>query len=865
MADKDPYGAIKFGEFRKYMQNKQSKLKEQEAIFVVPVLQGLSIHVNGYTDPPQSELRRLIVQYGGDYQHYLKKSKVTHIIATTLTNSKMNEFRAYKVVKPSWITDSIKEGQLLPWTSYRVINNESAQRQLVGKAQELCPDLKIIPYEFESYRAVSEQFYNILFRYADEIQAVSVDEALLEVGSHVTQADAQQEETLALTIRNEIRQTTGCEASIGMGSNVLLARLATKKAKPCNHYYCRPEDVPSFLSNQKVEDLPGVGYAMKAKLGEMNVATIGELALVTKSDLTSTFGPKTAQTLYNFARGIDDRPLITSQPRQSVSAEVNWGVRFENDEQAETFLESLALEVSERLKAIQKKGKSITLKVTSGKGGDVVRMVLVRSKSAGEAVKHLGCGECNSYSKSMALESFTDDHHLIAKLVKRALRSFTFLVGDIRGLSIQVQKLNKDDDEYGDIDGDQQKLKFGPPSDRLPPSNAHKPESSKSKMAVEYNVYMELPEEIRNELKDHYDIDLIRESSLPTTQSHPTQQPLDPSVSSTSITNNNTIFKIPESMDSSPTSFLPDLPNWSQLDPSALLALPSDMQKQVLQSYQSTKTTGSHEQRRIGNPSLPPPPPPSPPPFARLPPVPTKPTSSSTTANTGRVTKSLHSHRTNAKLNKKKSGNGITLTQIFPQSPKRTTDNGQSIFDDFRTTNAPAPGNGIHGDENIAPSIGVLNDDRTTLLNGMNPKDMDIWSQLPKDIQQELLETFRQEQEQKRIHTKKTARPPESLPPSLPEPTLMGKSDLSDLRSLISTWVHEYLSGPDPKDVDTVMNYFQELVRYKDLEKVQLLMAHLEWTAHQDNVSKSGWALVLQNMKRVVSDEMVSVFGAPLL
>jgi DNA repair protein REV1 len=243
---------------------------------------------------------------------------------------------------------------------------------------------------------------------------------------------------------------------------------------------------------------------------------------------------------------------------------------------------------------------------------------------------------------------------------------------------------------------------------------------------------MELPEEIRNELKDNYDIDLLREPSLPTTQPHPTHQPLNPSVSSTSITNSNTTFKIPEPIDSSPTNFLPDLPNWSQLDPSALLALPSDMQKQVLQSYQSTKTSGSHEQRRIGNPSLLPPPPPSPPSLVRLPSVPIKPTSPSTTANTGRVTKSLHSHRSNAKLNKKKSGNNITLTQIFPQSPKRTTDNGQSTFDDLRTTRAPAPDNGILGDENIAPSIGVLNDDRSTSLNGMNPKDMDIWLQLPK-------------------------------------------------------------------------------------------------------------------------------------
>lgn len=233
---------------------------------------------------------------------------------------------------------------------------------------------------------------------------------------------------------------------------------------------------------------------------------------------------------------------------------------------------------------------------------------------------------------------------------------------------------------------------------------------------------MELPEEIRNELKDHYDIDLLREPSLPTSRSHPIQEPLGSSVPSASITNNNTIFKLPESMTSSPANFLPELPNWSQLDPSALLALPSDMQKQVLQSYQSTKPTRTHVQRHTSNPSLPSPPLP---PLARQQAVPTKSTSSSTTANNGRVAKPRHSHHINAKLSKKKSGNGITLTQIFPQSPKRT-----AIFDDVGTTNTPA--RGFHSDENTAPSIGLLNDDCGTFLNGLNPKDMDIWSQLPK-------------------------------------------------------------------------------------------------------------------------------------
>lgn len=63
-----------------------------------------------------------------------------------------------------------------------------------------------------------------MFRYAGEIKPVSVDEAFLEVGAHITEANAGQEELLATEIRDEIRNTTGCEASVGIGSNILLAR-----------------------------------------------------------------------------------------------------------------------------------------------------------------------------------------------------------------------------------------------------------------------------------------------------------------------------------------------------------------------------------------------------------------------------------------------------------------------------------------------------------------------------------------------------------------------------------------------------------------------------------------------------------------
>lgn len=193
----------------------------------------------------------------------------------------------------------------------------------IGAAKQKCPELQVIPYEFEKYRAISEAFYEILFSYADVIQAVSVDEALMEVASHVTQSNAGQEDALAREIRDTIRDATGCEASIGIGQNILLARLATKKAKPCGQFNTLNCDLSAFLAEQDVRDLPGVGYAMEEKLEELGVATLEQLSHVTLGELQRRFGPKQGQTLYNFARGIDKRPLNTERPRQSVSAEVN--------------------------------------------------------------------------------------------------------------------------------------------------------------------------------------------------------------------------------------------------------------------------------------------------------------------------------------------------------------------------------------------------------------------------------------------------------------------------------------------------------------------------------------------------------------
>lgn len=72
----------------------------------------------------------------------------------------------------------------------------------------------------------------------------------------------------------------------------------------------------------------GVGRSMEAKLASLGIKTCGDLQYMTMARLQREFGPKTGQMLYRFCRGLDDRPVRTEKERKSVSAEINYGIRF---------------------------------------------------------------------------------------------------------------------------------------------------------------------------------------------------------------------------------------------------------------------------------------------------------------------------------------------------------------------------------------------------------------------------------------------------------------------------------------------------------------------------------------------------------
>ncbi|KAG2354376.1 hypothetical protein BDR07DRAFT_1548628 [Suillus spraguei] len=246
----------------------------------------------------------------------------------------------------------------------------------IKNGMRLCPDLMTIPYEFEKYKQLSLRFYTILMRHADDIQAVSVDEALIEVTTSVSRCAIRPS---SLAFVDDPARSLAEQIRIGIAENIQLARIATRKAKPAGSFHLKSEDMEQVLAPLDIDDLHGFGHSTRQKANEkLGVTNLGELAKKSKTALCDALGKTTGETLYNAIRGIDERKLESDKPRKSVSCDINMN----------------AEEVSRRLNAINMCGRSLTLKI------------MKRDPSAPvEPPKFMGHGICETFSKQTLLSS----------------------------------------------------------------------------------------------------------------------------------------------------------------------------------------------------------------------------------------------------------------------------------------------------------------------------------------------------------------------------------------------------------------------------------------------------------------------------
>jgi DNA polymerase-4 len=216
--------------------------------------------------------------------------------------------------KPVGVGGSDRRG-VLTTANYEARKYGCRSAMPVFKALALCPQLVLVPVQFELYRAVSSQIRAIFGRFTDLIEPLSLDEAYLDV-SHFQSNGA----AIAREIRAQIFEETGLTASAGISTNKLIAKIASDWHKPNGQKEVRAADIAEFVAALPVGRIWGVGPKAREKLSAIGVETCADLQKLAQIELARRYG-KWGLELWHLCRGMDDRPVSADRTRKSISSE----------------------------------------------------------------------------------------------------------------------------------------------------------------------------------------------------------------------------------------------------------------------------------------------------------------------------------------------------------------------------------------------------------------------------------------------------------------------------------------------------------------------------------------------------------------
>ncbi|KAH7197378.1 uncharacterized protein B0J16DRAFT_278553 [Fusarium flagelliforme] len=527
-------------------------------------------HLSTWKAELKSRMQRLAAERGQSHSNLKKRPNsrryVMHVdfdsFFCAVSLKKNPEF----ITKPAVVAHSTGSGSEIASCNYPAREFGVKNGMWMKSALELCPDLKVLPYDFPAYEEASRLFYESILDIGGLVQSVSIDEALIDItsivmtstGSQGTGSDpeniAQERDMadkIAKDLREKIKSLTDCHVSVGIGANILQAKVALRKAKPAGQYQLKPDDVLNMIGELKVEQLPGVARSIGGKLEAIGIVLVKDLREVSKERLVSILGPKTGERLREYARGIDRTEVGEQPPRKSVSAEVNWGIRFINQSEAEEFIYNLCKELEKRLLNENVKGKQFTMKI------------MRRSMDAPlDPPKSLGHGKCDTFNKSTTFGVATNDQQVIGKEAVNILRSFKFSPGDLRGLGVQMTKLEPIKTNLAAPDGSQKRLAF----------NAFtKPSPARKTASAEPIDEIKSPEKQRTTPGREVHKDPIADDPLT-----PRKQKIHPAMALTRVSQDDSKAKTP--LNISGTQFI--IPK--DVDPTILAELPSSIRSKLM-------------------------------------------------------------------------------------------------------------------------------------------------------------------------------------------------------------------------------------------------------------------------------------------
>ncbi len=229
----------------------------------------------------------------------------------------------------------------------------------LSEARRVCPELVVLDGHQPMYRAFAERVFDECRRFSPELQTF-LDEAVLDLTG--TERLWGHPLRVADTLRRRVRKATGLAVTVGVGSNRMMARLATKRAKPDGMGIVEPGQEAAHLTPLPIEELPGVGHATAERLRALNVTTVGALRTFSREHLVALFGVR-GEALHERAHGRDSRVVHEAEIPRSISRETAFHEATSDPEEHRAMLHYLTERAARTARSLGIAARTLAVKV----------------------------------------------------------------------------------------------------------------------------------------------------------------------------------------------------------------------------------------------------------------------------------------------------------------------------------------------------------------------------------------------------------------------------------------------------------------------------------------------------------------------
>jgi DNA polymerase-4 len=230
-----------------------------------------------------------------------------------------------------------------------------------GRARRLCPQAVVVSCRFEAYTEASKAVFRIFEDTAPVVEALSIDEAFLDVRGMERFAGTPTE--IARRLRRRVREEVGLPITVGVARTKFLAKVASGVGKPDGLLVVPPERELEFLHPLPVERLWGVGAITAEKLRDAGLHTVGQVAEVSARSLSELLGRAAGRQLHALANVRDPRRVERRRRRRSIGAQHALGRRSRTPEAVDAALVALVDRVTGRLRKAERVARTVVLRL----------------------------------------------------------------------------------------------------------------------------------------------------------------------------------------------------------------------------------------------------------------------------------------------------------------------------------------------------------------------------------------------------------------------------------------------------------------------------------------------------------------------